>query len=84
MAKRSTKKETNLVKILEKFDLDSFQEWLKDFNKPLWKVFQKENRATRMMCMCKHIINRTDMLGTEAHKKAVAWLKKHNTRGGIF
>lgn len=69
---------------LESFDLKKVLKWCKKYNYGLWKSFKRENETVQMASMCKMICNRSDLLGTEAHKKAVAWLKDHNMRGQIF
>lgn len=88
MAKKDNKKGTiiytDLREALMSFDLNSFKAWIKIFNKPVWNIFKKQNEATQMMTMCKQIVNRTDMISTEAYNKAIEWLKKHNTKGGMF
>ena len=88
MAKKDQKKartfQETLVVTLEKFDLKAFKKWVEKYNKPLWKQLCKQNEECQMMTLCKCICNRTDMLNTEAHKKAVLWLKEHNTKGRMF
>lgn len=69
---------------LQSFDVDVYAKWLNKYNKPMYKSYMTQNKATRIMCMCKRICDRTDMFNTEAHKKAVKWLKEHNTKGKIF
>ena len=69
---------------LEKFDLTAFKKWLAKHNLALWQRFIKFDKETQMGIMCKAICDRTDMLNTEAHKKAVEWLKEHNSKGGLF
>ena len=69
---------------LEKFDLNAFKKWLRRYNLMLWTNLIKQDHTTQMSIMCRTILNRKDMFNTEAYKKAVAWLKEHNTKGGIF
>ena len=69
---------------LEKFDLFMFRSILQKHNLVLYKQFIKSNEEVQMGTMCKMICDRTDMLGTEAHKKAVKWLKEHNMKGRLF
>ena len=69
---------------LEKFELNAFKKWLRRYDFSLWQRFIKFDPNTQMGIMCKSICDRTDMLGTEAHKKAVQWLKEHNMRGRLF
>lgn len=69
---------------LMKFDLRAFKEWVKKYNPPLWSAFKKASGEIQMGTMCKCICNRTDMLNTEAHKKARAWLLEHNWSRRIF
>ena len=73
-----------LKKALEKFDLNSFRAWMKRFDKGLWNSFKNANEKVQMATMCKCICNRTDLLATEAHKKACKWLASNNMNGGLF
>ena len=74
-----------LKEALLKFDLKSFKKWVEKYNKPLWKQFKIQPEKIQMATMCKMICNRTDTLSTEAHKKAVEWLKKNGyMRGQLF
>ena len=73
-----------LRKALEKFDITAFKAWMKRFDKGLWNSFKNANNTIQMATMCKCIFNRSDMLNTEAHKKAREWLREHNMRGQIF
>ena len=88
MAEKRPKKikeiQATMKDALMTFDLKKFKAWLQKYNKPLWKTFSKSNEKVQMMTMCKMICNRTDLLGTEAHKKATKWLAENNTKGGIF
>ena len=70
--------------VLEKFDLDALKKWMKKYRIDLYGQFLKADEIVQMATMCKMICNRTDMLNSEAHKKAVKWLKDHNMRGQIF
>lgn len=69
---------------LEKFDLTAFKKYLLKYRYSLFVRFIKFDKATQMGIMCKAIFDRTDMLNTEAHKKAREWLKENNMRGGLF
>ena len=73
-----------LRKALEKFDINAFKACMKRFDKGLWNSFKNSNNTIQMATMCKCIFNRSDMLKTEAHKKAREWLKEHNMRGQIW
>ena len=88
MAKKTTKKALDYTEAMKealmKFDLNAFKNWCKKYNAPLWKQFSKASPIVQMATMCKCICNRTDLLNTEAHKKACEWLKEHNTRGQIW
>lgn len=74
----------SLKEVLEEFDDKILMTWLKK-NKPMtyeaFKSFSKEVRTTNMCIM---IINRTDMLGTEAYLKAVRYLTVHASDGRKF
>ena len=69
---------------LEKFELNAFRKWLLRHNFALWQRFIKFDKQTQTGIMCKAICDRKDMLNTEAHKKAVQWLKEHNMKGRLF
>lgn len=69
---------------LEKFDLTAFKKWLSRFNFSLWQRFIKFDKETQMAIMCRAIFRRTDMLNTEAHEKAIKWMKEHNMKGRLF
>ena len=88
MAQKGHKKQDQFVstikEALEEFDLAKFKLWVKTYNKPLWASFKKQSKEVQMATMCKHICDRTDMLGSEAHKKAVSWLREHNMKGRMF
>jgi len=88
MAKKDQKKalsfQESMREALLKFDLKAYKKWLEKYNKPLFKQFSRANSTVQMATMCKSIINRTDMLSTEAHKKAREWLREHNMKGQIF
>lgn len=82
--KEVTKYYSSMKEVLATFDLKKFKSWLQKYNKPLWNTFKNYNELVQMGTMCKVICNRTDLLGSEAHKKAIKWLKENNMRGGIF
>lgn len=69
---------------LEKFSLNAFVKWLLNYNFSLYQRFIKFDKETQMGIMCKAICDRTDMLNSEAHKKALNWLKEHNMKGRLF
>ena len=74
----------SLGDVLKEFDLKKFKSWTQK-NKPLlWKTFKDADETVQMATMCKCICNRTDLLATEAHKKAVRWLTEHNMSGRMF
>lgn len=83
MAKK-TKYVASMREALETFDLKKFKSWVKKYNPALFTSFKDAPEEVQMATMCKLICNRTDMLGSEVHKKAVKWLVEHNMRGRIF
>ena len=83
-AKKAAKFQQSISEALSNFDLKAFNNWIKKYNPPLWNNLKNHSEEVQMATMCKFICNRTDMLNTEAHKKALAWLKEHNMRGRIF
>ena len=87
MAKKAEKtknKELFLRNVLSTFDLKKFESWLSKEKPLIYKTFHKANEETKMGTMCKMICDRTDMLATDAHKKACKWLKEHNMKGKMF
>lgn len=84
MPKKTKPSYISVREVLEQFDLKKYKNWLRNFNKTTYKHFMNLNEETQMGCMCKMICDRTDMLSTEAHKKAVLWLKDHNMKGRLF
>ena len=82
--KKVTKFQSSMKEALATFDLKKFKSWLQKYNKHLWNTFKTHNEVTQMGTMCKMICNRTDLLGSEAHKKAINWLKENNMKGGLF
>ena len=81
----STKKYYSTMKeALETFNLKKFLTWLKKYNPALYKSFSEAPEVVQMGAMCKMICNRTDMLGSETHKKAINWLRDHNMKGRIY
>ena len=88
MASRDNKKakvfQATMKEALETFNLNKFKAWMQKYNKPLWNSFKKSSETVQMATMCKYICNRTDLLGTEVHKKARVWLREHNMKGQIF
>ena len=73
-----------LKEALLKFDIKAFKKWVEKYNKPLWKQLKIQPEKTQMATMCKMICNRTDMLATEAHKKANKWLIENGYMKGQF
>lgn len=69
---------------LEKFDLNAFKKYLRKYRFPLWLTFRNLSEYDQMAVMCKQICSRTDMLDTEAYRKAVQWLHQHNMGGRII
>ena len=57
---------------------------MQKYNAPLWRSFKDAPDIVQMASMCKMICNRPDMLNSEAHKKAVQWLKEYNMKGRLF
>ena len=85
MAKeKQTKYASTMKDALNTFDLKEVKKWMNKYNHGLYLSFKNASQTVQMATMCKMICNRTDMLGTEAHKKAVRWLKEHNMRGQLF
>lgn len=84
MAKKQPNNVTSIKEALEKFDLKIFKSWVKKNNPPLYRQFIKANEIIQMATMCKMICNRTDMLNSEAHKKAAKWLTEHDMKGRIY
>jgi len=82
--KKSSQYMKSMKRALEDFDLSALLKWLQKYNPPLYSSFSKSNKTVQMATMCKMICNRTDMLNTEAHKKAVKWLSEHNMSGRMF
>ena len=84
MPKKATTEALTLKGVLSQFDLKLFKRWLQKHSPLIWKSFKSQNEEVQMATMCKQICDRTDLLDTEAHKKAVEWLKKHNMKGRLF
>ena len=83
--KKKEKSYVNSMKeALEKFDLKAFKSWVRIYNPPLYNQFRLASKEVQMATMCKMICNRTDMLNSEAHKKAIQWLKEHDMKGRLF
>lgn len=75
---------SSLKEALETFDLNKLREWLKAHNPGLYSTFVNSSETVQMATMCKMICNRTDMLLSKAHQKAVQWLSEHNMSGRMF
>lgn len=85
MADKKLKKYVSSLKeALETFDLKELKKWMKKYNPPLFSSFKDAGEIVQMASMCKMICNRTDMLDTDAYKKAVRWLHQHNMSGRIM
>lgn len=84
MAKKTKKEDLSIRNVLGTFDLKKFESWLFKEKPLIWRIFHKANEEVKMGTMCKMICDRTDMLSTEAHKKAVKWLKDHNMKGKLW
>ena len=85
MAKKEKKYTKSIKDALSEFDLNKFKKWAKkNYSPAFFRSFCSASEEVQMATMCKCICNRTDMLGTEAHIKAVNWLKEHNMKGRIF
>lgn len=84
MSKKTKNQFASMKEALATFDLKRVLEWLKKYNPSLYASFKKEKGEIQMATMCKMICNRTDMLGTDAHKKAVQWLANHDMKGRLF
>ena len=83
MAKK-TNYYASMKEALETFDLKNLKSWMKKNNHALFTSFKNAPESVQMATMCKMICNRTDMLGSKVHKKAVKWLTEHNMSGRIF
>ena len=84
MPKKEKKYVSSMKEALETFDLKIFKKWVAKYNPLMWEQFKYADEKVQMATMCKCICNRTDMLATEAHKKAVRWLRDNNMKGGLF
>lgn len=82
--KKSAKFPQSWNEALSIFDLKIYKQWLKKNHRALWVGFESYSEECQMAIMCQTICNRTDMLSTETHKKALAWLKEHNMKGRLF
>jgi len=74
----------SMKEALENFDLKALLKWVQKYNPPFYRSFSKETKEVQTATMCKMICNRTDLLATEAHKKAVRWLRDHDMKGRLF
>lgn len=84
MAKKLDKYASTMKDALETFDLKLVKKWMAKYNRTLYLSFKDAPEVVQMATMCKMICNRTDMLNSEAHKKALKWLKDHNMKGRLF
>ena len=74
----------SMKEALEKFDLKALKSWMRANNNPIYQDFKLKPEEVQMGIMCNMICNRTDMLNSEAYKKALKWLTEHNMRGMLF
>ena len=74
----------NMKDVLVEFDLKALKKWMKKYRIDLYNVLIKADEKLQMATMCRMIINRNDMLATEAYKKARLWLKDNHMGGQIF
>lgn len=84
LTKKSSQYMKSMREALGEFDLKKLLKWVQKYNPPLYRSLSKADKTVQMATMCKMICNRTDMLGTEAHKKAVKWLSEHDMKGRLF
>lgn len=81
---KNEKKIASIKDALATFDLRIFKNWVKKNDPLLWRDFEDYNATVQKAIMAKMICNRTDLLGTEAHKKAVRYLRDHDMKGRMF
>ena len=74
----------NMKDVLVEFDLKALKRWMKKYRIDLYNALIKADEKLQMATMCRMIINRNDMLTTEAYKKARLWLKDNQMGGQIF
>ena len=74
----------NMRDVLVEFDLKALKRWMKKYRIDLYNVLIKADEKLQMATLCRMIINRNDMLATEAYKKARLWLKDNHMGGQIF
>lgn len=84
LVKKASQYMKSMKEALENFDLKALLKWLQKYNPPQYRSFSKQSTEIQTATMCKMICNRTDLLNTDAHKKAVKWLKEHNMKGRLF
>lgn len=89
MAKTTKKKSLSEESItireaMKTFDLAAYRKALKKFYPLHYAEFIKLSHDRQMMHLCHAIVTRPDMQTTLAYKKALKWLRDHNTRGGMF
>lgn len=82
--KKGLTRDEALREALGKFDLKALERWMKRYNLPLYKSFIGMDEDARMASMCKLIANRTDMLATEANRKAARWMAEHRMGAKVF
>ena len=56
----------NMKDVLVEFDLKALKRWMKKYRIDLYNVLIKADEKLQMATMCRMIINRNDMLATEA------------------
>ena len=78
--------QTSMREALVTFNLKKLKAWMQKYNKALLKSFEEQSEEVQMATMCKMICNRTDLLGSDVHHKAIKWLKDHNykIKGRLF
>lgn len=74
----------NTLDVLKHFDLADYRKVLKQHAPLQYAAFIKQDHDTQMMTMCHTITQRPDMQNTLAYKKALKWLRDHNTKGRMF
>ena len=77
-----SKRSATLAEALRTFDLKIVKNWLKDYDKPLYKQFLKSSEEVQMATMCRMICTRTDLISHECHTKALQWFKEHHYMNG--
>lgn len=79
---KKKKNATSIKEALETFDTKIVGKWLKRNQPVKYAQYADFNEENKMAVICKSIIDRKDMLATEAHRKAVKWLNEHKMNDG--